>query len=229
MLPMSVQPKAEPLRRVVIADADDDTRLMYREALRGLPLEIVEAGDGRDALVQCLLERPALLVVDTHMPSVTGYELCQIVRSDRQTQSVPILVVTSESGPIELTRLRLLGATTVIVKPVAIDSFVSTVAELCHGATEPAPGSTDSASSDAPPEAEVLRSASRNYRRFETTQPPAPPPALRCRACDVALEYRKSRIGGVSRREPEQWDEFRCPQCTVTFEYRHRTRSLRVV
>src|SRR3954466_2299726 len=38
----------EPALRVVIAEADDDTRGMYREALRRLPLEIVDAADGRE-------------------------------------------------------------------------------------------------------------------------------------------------------------------------------------
>jgi DNA-directed RNA polymerase subunit RPC12/RpoP len=52
---------------------------------------------------------------------------------------------------------------------------------------------------------------------------------LRCISCDAELAYHKSRIGGVTQRDAEQWDEFRCPRCRGAFEYRHRTRKLRLV
>jgi CheY-like chemotaxis protein len=227
-------PKTEPLLRLVIAAPDADARLMYREALRGLPFDIVEAADGRDALVQCLLERPAVLITDSHLPTVTGYELCRILRHDRETHAVPILVVTSEGRPTELTRLRQLGATLVLQKPITIDGFATTVTDLCVGtATTPDTGpygETSATGVQQPlPESRGLRAASKSYHRFETTQPPALPPELRCRLCDVALDYRTSRVGGVTKNEPEQWDEFRCPRCAMTFEYRHRTRSLRAI
>jgi hypothetical protein len=34
---------------------------------------------------------------------------------------------------------------------------------------------------------------------------------LVCPSCDRPLRYRRSHIGGVSTRYPEQWDEFVCP------------------
>jgi len=84
-------PRAQPLLRVVIADGDADTRSMYREALRPLALDIIEVDDGRDALVQCLIEPPALLIADTQLSSVDGYALCHLLRRDGATRAVPIL------------------------------------------------------------------------------------------------------------------------------------------
>jgi twitching motility two-component system response regulator PilG len=214
------EPIAQPLLRVVLADGDGDTRSMYREALRPLALDMVEAADGRDALVQCLIEPPALLIADTHLATVDGYQLCQLLRRDRATRSVPILMVTSEGRPAELTRLRQLGATHILSKPLPRDGLCAEVQRLCAGVT---PDVTDVPIDGA------VKAASRAFRRFETTAPPHLPPVLRCAECDRLLDYQKSRVGGVSQSNPEQWDRFRCPGCAGEFEYRHRTRRLRQV
>jgi CheY-like chemotaxis protein len=211
---------AQPRRRVVIADGDADTRSMYREALGGLPLDIVEADDGCDALVQCLIEPPALLVTDTYLSTIDGYQLCQLLRRDRATRSVPVLIVTAESRPAELTRLRQVGATHVLFKPLPLDGFCTEVRRLSEGV--------------APEVADVRTPgsgtvASRTFHRFETAAPPYVPPVLHCRDCERPLVYQKSRVGGVSASYPEQWDQFRCPGCARVFEYRHRTRHLRQV
>jgi len=218
-------PVQEPARllRVVIADADPDTRSMYREALRALPLDIVEAADGRDALVTCLLERPALLITETQLPIIDGFELCQLLRRDPQTQSVRVLIVTADARPAQLTRARHL-ASAVLAKPVSMDSFALLVGGICEQAETETP-----ADADAPVVPAGPRAASRTFRRFETTTPRHTPPDLRCTACDRALEYRKSRVGGVTQQQAEQWDEFRCSQCGRGFEYRHRTKRLRIL
>jgi CheY-like chemotaxis protein len=200
---------------------------MYREALRLMPVDVVEASDGRDALVKCLVERPALLITETRLPAVDGYELCELLRRDALTQSVPILVVTSETRPVALARIRQVGASAVLSKPISIGGLVSEVTRLCDGSVaEESAGPIEHAALD---QGGSAKSRSRTFRRFETTAPPKVPPAVRCTGCDRLLEYRKSRIGGVTQSNAEQWDEFRCPECAGGFEYRHRTRKLRLI
>jgi len=156
-----------------------------------------------------------------------------LLRRDALTRLIPILVVTSESRPAELARIRQLGASSVVSKPISMDGFVSEVARLCDGSAASQPPQ-----SDGQPAANAItessssasaRAASRSFRRFETTAPPRVPPAIRCADCDGMLAYQKSRVGGVTQRDAEQWDEFRCVDCHKIFEYRHRTRKLRAV
>jgi len=59
-----------------------------------------------------------------------------------------------------------------------------------------------------------------------TSQPDTPAPVLRCPACDSALTYRETVLGGVD--PPERWDYLDCPTCGA-FVYRHRTQHLRLV
>lgn len=58
-----------------------------------------------------------------------------------------------------------------------------------------------------------------------TQNPEIPAPALRCPACDCPLNYLHTVLGGV--QPIERWDYFQCVPCGF-FEYRSRTRSLRL-
>jgi CheY-like chemotaxis protein len=69
----------------------------------------------------------------------------------------------------------------------------------------------------------------RSSRRHATTTPPLQPPVLVCPSCDRPLMYRHSYRGGVGVKHPEQWDYYQCPGQCGTFQYRQRTRTLRVV
>ena len=55
---------------------------------------------------------------------------------------------------------------------------------------------------------------------------PTTAPSLRCPTCDRDLDYVRSITSGV--QPVERWDQFTCPACGP-YEYRHRTRKLRVV
>ena len=68
------------------------------------------------------------------------------------------------------------------------------------------------------------------HRRGDTTAPPIAAPDLLCPVCDKPLAYRRSHVGGVSARHPEQWDYYECTVSACgTFQYRQRTRKLRRV
>jgi two-component system, chemotaxis family, chemotaxis protein CheY len=207
--------------RILVADADDDTRSLYRESLRRAGCDVVDAVDGRDALVKALSHRPELVITETRLPILDGYALCEVLRRDSITRGVPILVVTTETHPTELHRAHEAGADLVLTKPVPLDVLIHEIQRLLRSPeqpNEPATG-TDASSKH--------RAQSKAHPRFETRTPPAPPPLLVCPSCDRPLIYEASHIGGVNSRFPEQWDDYSCPESCGTFVYRHRTRKLR--
>ena len=59
-----------------------------------------------------------------------------------------------------------------------------------------------------------------------TPNPDTPAPNLICPSCDVALRFHETILGGL--QPPERWDRYTCPRCGV-FEYRHRTKQLKLV
>ena len=210
--------------RILVADTHDDTRELYRESLRPVGCDIVEVVTGRDALVGALAHRPALVITELHLPVFDGYALCDLLRRDVVTRTVPILVVTAEQRLTELDRARASGADVVLVKPISPDALLHAVRQLLD---------------QRPPDlqADPVRASSRvrretlatTHQRFDTTTPPRPAPELRCPSCYEWLVYQGSHVGGINARHWEQWDDYICPSACGAFEYRQRTRKLRQV
>jgi CheY-like chemotaxis protein len=227
--PSLAAPSAPP--RVLVADPDDDMRMFYRDSLKLVGFNVVEARDGRDALEKALVQQPTLVITGLRLPLVDGFALCEILRRDRTTANVPILVVTIETRPDELNRARKAGADAVLMKPTTREAILNEVRILIAGvsdqrlkATTLSPGKSSTLSDCA--EGRPHSPLSKSHARFTTMTPPDPPPDLTCPSCDRPLKYERSHIGGVSSRSPEQWDDYVCPACG-TFEYRQRTRKLR--
>jgi two-component system chemotaxis response regulator CheY len=211
--------------RILVADADDDTRALYRSAFAALGFDVVEASDGRDALAQALSHPPALVVTEMALPLLDGFALCEILRRDRATTDIPILVLTAESRPAQINRARQAGADLVLVKPTPLDQLSHEVMRLVT------PGEIHRRTISTQAE-EVVERAPPGRRKAQakaflrvTTTAPA---SLRCPSCADPLIYLESHVGGVSARNAEQWDYFCCKQCGL-FQFRQRTRKLRRV
>jgi two-component system chemotaxis response regulator CheY len=229
---------AEP-SHILIVEPDSDTRALYRHALESAGHSVAESPDGRDALVRALVRPPRLVITETQLPMVDGYALCEVLRVDQATRTLPILVVTSESRWDKIQLARSAGASAVLVKPVQLDLMLAEIARLLTATSgacaetarrggQTTPGVSSEANDVSGPGRSSRRSTrSKSHARFDTMAPPSTPPALYCPSCDHLLTYQYSHVGGVSSRYPEQWDYFVCPGSCGPFEYRQRTRKLR--
>jgi CheY-like chemotaxis protein len=215
--------------RVLIADADPDTRTMYRQCLEAHGYTVDEAVDGPSALVGALSAPLHLVITDARLPIFDGFALCGVLRDDEATRTVPMIVITSGATACANDCSDMSGANVVFQKPVPLDSLLSEIARLL---TEPIEQRLDNGATGSVAHLDDgtrRRSLRKSWARRHcvTTSPPAAPPALRCRLCDEPLAYCRSFVGGVNARRREQWDEYSCPSGCATFEYRHRSRSVR--
>jgi DNA-binding response OmpR family regulator len=128
-----------PARRltILVVDADDDTRALYRASFQLDQCEVVEASDGREALIEALVRTPALVITELALPFIDGYSLCEFLRRDRATAGVPIFVVTAEARRAASDRARLAGANSVLVKPATPECVVEEVRRLLALSDDP--------------------------------------------------------------------------------------------
>ena len=96
--------------RVLLADPDHDSRLRCCETFRRAGCDVLEAVDGREALVAALVRSPSLIVLNTRLPLVAGPALCEILRRDSLTRGVPILALVDGGATAEAERFRRAGA-----------------------------------------------------------------------------------------------------------------------
>jgi two-component system cell cycle response regulator DivK len=227
-----IYPSSAPL--VLLVDRDFETRSLYHHSLVSSGWRVDEADDGREALVKVVDRPPSMIVTETRLPFIDGYELCELIRSDPDTRHVQIVVLTAEAFPAQLERAHRAGADSVLVKPCLPEDLDRELKrlhaqslDLCARSEAVRARATAQLSRSVELLARPQRTLVRAHARFETVAPPSPPPELRCPTCDRMLIYERSNVGGVSDRHPEQWDYFTCSGTCGMFQYRHRTRKLR--
>jgi two-component system, cell cycle response regulator DivK len=232
--------RSEPLLALLV-DRDDDTRRMYAEFLRLGAWEIEEASDGREALAKAISHPPSVIVTETRLPGISGLDLCALLRRDSTTASIPIVIVTGDAFTSDVQKAEASGADLVLVKPCLPERLAEEIQKVLEQSRELRLRSALARErlaehlNRAEVAMERSRTVARKYnlkhahKRGDTTTPPSPPPSLLCPQCDRVLAYKRSHIGGVSERHPEQWDYFECDAGCGTFQYRLRTRKLRRV
>ncbi|WP_308208976.1 response regulator [Actinokineospora globicatena] len=113
----------------------DDSRAM-RKILRGLladlGFEVLEAGNGREALdlLQSTGRVPDLALVDWNMPVMTGLEFVIDVRKIAEMRQMTLMMVTTESEHGQIVRALAAGAHEYVIKPFTRDGIIDKLALL---------------------------------------------------------------------------------------------------
>ena len=89
--------------KILIADDNIPNVELLEAYLGGLDYEIETAGDGAETLEKVKTFAPDLILLDIMMPKLSGFEVCEKLKSDPKTQGIMVLMVTalSELGDIE--------------------------------------------------------------------------------------------------------------------------------
>jgi two-component system chemotaxis response regulator CheY len=109
----------ELLPSILIVDGDADTRLLYRTLLAEHAGGVSEAEDGAEALGKAICRPPDVVLMETRLRRIDGYQLCAQLRREDATSHAAIVVVTSAAQPEDLERAAAAGADHVLVKPCA--------------------------------------------------------------------------------------------------------------
>ena len=224
----------------LLVDQDDDTRAMYAEFLRHCHMVVDEASEGREALAKAIGRRPNVVVTETRLPGLSGFDLCRLLRRDMQASSV-VVVVTGDASDATRTGALTAGADAVLVKPCLPDVLYAEIvrsqdrARALRGRYRRADAQWREHLTTLDAGLEQARTNVRrvtlraSFERRDTTSPPALPPQLFCQQCQGVLRYLYSHVGGVNPRNAEQWDYFECPSGCGRFQYRQQTRKVRRV
>lgn len=114
----------------------DDSRVMravVRRTLEGLGYDVLEAGDGEQALAvleACGSALPDLATIDWNMPVMDGLTFVQSVRRRAEWRQITLMMVTTEGEHAQLVRALAAGAHEYLIKPFTSDAFVGKLGML---------------------------------------------------------------------------------------------------
>ncbi len=78
------------MARVLIVDDDDNQRLLYREVFEDDGFEVIEAGDGREALARIQRDPPDVVILDINMPGLDGLQT--LTRIHDLNRGLPVIL-----------------------------------------------------------------------------------------------------------------------------------------
>lgn len=115
--------------KVLLVEDDPSVRELLRVLLKGEGYEIVEAGDGNEALRKVKIEEPQLLILDLMMPNVDGEAVIRKLRDDPQHSDLPVVVVTGRFEALD--RLKdLIGDDNVFGKPFEPTQLMDRIGQI---------------------------------------------------------------------------------------------------
>jgi len=112
---------------ILTVDDSSTMRQMILFTLKGAAFDVLEAGDGVEALDVAKGQKLSLIITDVNMPRMDGITLVQRLRALPEFKFTPILVLTTESDATMKQKGKEAGATGWIVKPFSPEKLLDVV------------------------------------------------------------------------------------------------------
>lgn len=112
---------------ILVVDDSASLRNMVTFTLKQEGYQVVEAGDGQDALNKAKGSRFDLVLTDVNMPVMDGITLCSELRKLPAFKFTPVLMLTTESSADMKQQGKSAGATGWLVKPFNPEKLISTI------------------------------------------------------------------------------------------------------
>lgn len=116
--------------RVLIADDEPNIVVSLEFMMKREGYEVLVARDGPQALEAIRREHPCLVLLDATMPGMSGFDVCEAVRSDAGTRDTRILMLTAKGRETDMARGTGAGADAYVTKPFSTRDLVQKVKDM---------------------------------------------------------------------------------------------------
>ena len=103
-------------------------------------LRLLAAADARSGLALAREHCPDLILLDLHLPDLSGGEAVRRLHTEPRTRAIPVIVLSADATPAQIKRLRGLGVRDYLVKPFKVQALLGAIdAALLAAASAPEP------------------------------------------------------------------------------------------
>lgn len=118
--------------KILTVDDEPDVLELIRFHLSKAGFEVVQAATGRQALEMIHEEKPDLVLLDLMLPDIDGFGVCELLRRNPDTASLPIIIVSAWGTPDSQSLGLDLGALDYVTKPFSPRVLVNRIQALLN-------------------------------------------------------------------------------------------------
>ncbi len=115
---------------ILIVEDNEKNRKLARDVLQFKGYRTIEAETGEAGVALATEQKPDLILMDYHLPSIDGIEAFRRIRAAAATAHIPIMAVTASAMPEEAKRMKDAGFDGFQTKPINVKDFMQAVAQV---------------------------------------------------------------------------------------------------
>ncbi len=112
-------------KQILIVDDEPNVVVPIQFLLEQQGYNVLIAERGEDALDLIYQYKPDLVLLDIMLPGIDGYEVCEIVRLNRDYRDVKMIFLTAKGRQVDIAKGMALGADDYITKPYTNDELMT--------------------------------------------------------------------------------------------------------
>lgn len=114
-----------PSTILYIEDNLSNLELVRRVLNRRPGIRLIDAMQGRLGVDLAREHHPDLILLDLHLPDISGTEVLRQVREDPRTNEIPVVVISADATPGQIERLLTDGALAYLTKPLDVKKLLT--------------------------------------------------------------------------------------------------------
>jgi DNA-binding response OmpR family regulator len=121
---------AEKNLRVLVVDDDAIHVKLLANRLEEHGFKVVASTEASEGLQIAMKENVDLIILDVMMPIINGFNFCRLLKSQKEKQHIPVIMLTSRDEETDIEIGLEMGADAYLTKPLNMDSLLSTIQTL---------------------------------------------------------------------------------------------------
>ena len=128
----AIDPRTSQAQGTILYIEDNvaNLRLLERIVRRRPAITLLSAMQGSQGLELAQAHRPDVIILDLHLPDLPGEDVLARLRDDARTRAVPVVILSADVTPGQVTRLLAQGARAYLTKPLDLNELLSLLDEI---------------------------------------------------------------------------------------------------
>ncbi|SIO30356.1 response regulator [Halodesulfovibrio marinisediminis] len=102
---------------ILLVEDDEDIRQLLTFTFEAAGFNVITRSDGQEGLDTAMAELPDVVILDIMLPSMSGLDICKVLKRNAETESIPVIMLTARGEEVDRVVGLELGADDYVVKP----------------------------------------------------------------------------------------------------------------